>query len=211
MAPKTAEHELSLISSTPEELSLTPISSRFSNKSDKSPTIGTKEKRILDNIRPGTSMGKRKRKHFGKSGSTERSAGSDIRLTRTNPICFGDDGLNSGSNKSEFARPTKSNGDRDQSPGDERLENVPGSAPQSDRSTAIQPAVEGDAGNSITQSTFYQFSLGLPAQNENSSEPSRSESAHLGPSTMLRSTPPVAYTSSRGKEKIRSRVPKGSE
>lgn len=66
VAPETAEHELSLISSTPEELLSTPVSSRSSNKSDENTTIGTKEKRILDNIRPDTSMGNEKTKHFRK-------------------------------------------------------------------------------------------------------------------------------------------------
>jgi len=70
--------------------------------------------------------------------------------------------------------------------------------PLLDRLTVIRPAVEGDAGNSITQSTLNQFSLGLLAQNGNSSEPSRSESTYLGSSTMPRPAPPVPYTRASG-------------
>ncbi|PUU83585.1 hypothetical protein B9Z19DRAFT_1176129 [Tuber borchii] len=69
---------------------------------------------------------------------------------------------------------------------------------RSDRSTTIRPAVEGNSSSLITQSTFNQFSLGLQAQNENSSEPSRNESNFLGPSTMPRSTPQVAHTKASG-------------
>ena len=52
-------------------------------------TIGAK-KRVLDNIRHRTSMGK-KTEHFGKSVSTGRPAGSNIRLTRIKPAYSGDD------------------------------------------------------------------------------------------------------------------------
>ena len=195
---ESAEHDLSLVSSTPEELPSTPASSRFSNRSHESPAIGSNENTRLDNPHPGTSMGSEKTKHFGKSGSTGRSTGSDTRLTRTEPINPGDDGLNSGSNKSALTRPTNSNRNTAQPPGDHISESVPGSAPQSDPPTAIPPAVKGDSRNSIMQSTSNQSALGLPAQKENSSESSRSESANLGPSTMPRSTPPVADTKAPG-------------
>ncbi|PUU77711.1 hypothetical protein B9Z19DRAFT_1085708 [Tuber borchii] len=102
-------------------------------------------------------MGSEKTEHFGKSGSTGRSTGSDARLTGTEPIDPGDDGLNYGSNNSALTRPTNSNRDTAQPPGDHISE-----------SKAILPA--------------------------NSLKPSRSESANLGPSTMPRSTPPVADT-----------------
>ena len=74
-----------------------------------------------------------------------------------------------------------------------------GSTPQSDPPTAILPTEKGDSSNSITQSTSSQSALGLPAPKENSSEPSRSESANLGPSTMQRFTPPVTDTKAPGR------------
>jgi len=195
---ETAEHELSLISSTPEELPSTPVSSRFSNKSHESSTIGSSEKSRLDNIRPGTSMGSEKNEHLGKSGPTRRSAGIDTPLTGIEPINSEDDGLNFESNRLALTRPAQSNRDTDISPVDEISENVPSSDPESDPPTAIQPAVKGDASSSITQSTSDQLSLGLPAQNKNSSEPYSSESAHIGPSTMSRSNPLVADTKESG-------------
>ena len=195
---ESAEHDLSLVSSTPEELPSTPASSRVSNRSHESPAIGSNEKTRLDNPHPGTSMESEKTEHFGKSGSTGRSTGSDARLTGTEPINPGDDGLSSGSNKSALTRSTSSSRDTAQSPGDHISENVPGSAPQSDPPAAIPPAVKGDSRNSITQYASNQSGLGLPVQKENSSELSRSESANLGPSTMPRSTPPVAGTKAPG-------------
>ena len=111
VALETPEHEFTLISSTPEELSSTSIWSRFSNISNQSPTIGAKGKKVLYNIRPSTSMGNEETKHFGKFGSTEISAGSHIRLTRIKSIYSWDDGLNSGNIKSKFARPTQCNRD----------------------------------------------------------------------------------------------------
>jgi len=84
-------------------------------------------------------MGSEKTEHFGKSGSTGRSRGSDTRLTGTEPINSGDE-HNSGNNKSALTRATNSNRDTAQSPGDHIPENVPGSAPQSNPATAIPPA-----------------------------------------------------------------------
>jgi len=50
-----------------------------------------------DETHPVSSMGSEKTEHFGKSGSTGRSTGSNTRLTGTEPIDPGDDGLNRGS------------------------------------------------------------------------------------------------------------------
>ncbi|PUU78298.1 hypothetical protein B9Z19DRAFT_1127008 [Tuber borchii] len=100
--------------------------------------------------------------------------------------------LNFGSNKSALTGATNSNGDTAQSSGDLISESVPGSAPQSDPPTEIPTTVKGDSRNSITQPTTNQSALGVSAEKENSSEPSLSESANLGLSTMPRSTVPVA-------------------
>jgi len=157
----------------------TPTSSRVSNRSHESPAIGSNEKTRLDNPHPGTSMRSEKTEHFGKSGSTGRSTGSNTRLTGTEPINPGNGGLNSGSNNSAITRPTNSNRDTVQSSGDHISEKVPGSAPQSDPPIVIPPTVKGDSCNFIPKSTSNQSALELPAQKENSSEPSRSEPANL--------------------------------
>ena len=132
MVHESAEHDLSLVSPIPEELPSTPTSSRVSNRSHQSPIIASNEKMRLDNPYPGTLMGSEKTEHFGKSSSTGRAIGNNTRLSGTEPINPGDDGLNSGSNKSALTRPTNSNRDTTQSSGDHISENVPGSAPQSD-------------------------------------------------------------------------------
>jgi len=191
---ESAEHDLSLVSSTPEEPPSTPVSPRFSNISHESLTIGSDEKTRLDNPRPSTSTESEKTEHFEKSGSTGSDTGSDTRLTGTEPINPGDDGLHSRSNRSALTRPTKSGKDTAQSPGGHISEDAPGPVPLLNPLTAIPSAVKAGSSNSTTQSASGQSSLGLPAQKENSLEPPRSESANPGPSTIPRSAPPVADT-----------------
>ena len=130
---------------------------------------------------PALQWGAKKTAHLGKSGSTGSDTGSDTQLTGEKPINPGDDELNSRSNKSALTRPTNTNRGTAQSPDDHISENVPGSAPQSNPPTAALPAVKGDSLNSITQSTSHQSAPGPPAQKENSSEPSGSKPANLGP------------------------------
>ena len=126
-----------------------------------------------------------------------RIRGSHIDMLEVSGLVGGDEALFFGRNDIEFTR------DETEILGEEFSRNPPIASKTppkqlSDRPTAIRPAVEGDARNPIAQSRFNQFSLGLLGQTENSSEPSRSESAHLGSSTRPRSTLPVAHAKAFG-------------
>ncbi|CUS07034.1 unnamed protein product [Tuber aestivum] len=181
---ENAEHDLSLVSSIPEELPASPDSSKFSDRPHESPAMESNESTRLDNPRPGTSTGSSEKTEHSTEGSTESNTG----LTGIGPINPGYGGLSSGSDKSALIGPAESM-DSSQSPGDHISKSVPDYTSQLNPPTTISLVVKGGSSSSTTQSTSNQSALRPPAQKENSSEPSCSESAVLGPGSMPRSTP----------------------